>query len=161
MTRRVYVIPGKTPLLTARLLGRANLLRTIEMETNNEKKPAAVPKTKRVMRRLTQHEYFKLCTWLQAATFTEGDTYVSIARRAEAELSLEINDQSLSAAMKALGLKLPRAAAPVDLSARVSELEADVGLLVEMLNYHLIASGDDKHGAAIIALMVKYGRGSP
>lgn len=124
---RIVHLKRGTPLLTARLLGRANLLRTTEIMETKEPKPAPVAKPKRTLRRLTQHEYFLLCNWLQAATFAPSDTYVAVAGYAEKALGFPVADSSITDAMKALGIALPRNAAAVDQSAKIDQLNAAIG----------------------------------
>lgn len=168
---RIIHLKRGTPLLTARLMDRANLLRTTEiMETNNPKKPTLAEKPKRTLRRLTQHEYFLLCNWLQAATFAPSDTCVAVAGYATKALGFQVADSSITDAMKALGIALPRNASVVDQSAKidqlnaaiddleatVKELRADNAHLAVVLLNHLV-SRDHPDAEKLIAMYMKLG----
>lgn len=63
---------------------------------------------RRQLRRLTQHEYFKLCNWLNdvVPNLPKGTTYVNVAALASQELQFQVADSSVIEAMKNLNLKI-------------------------------------------------------
>jgi transposase len=65
---------------------------------------------KRTLRRLSQHEYFQLCTWLQQnhMALLPGCTYESLAKTIGQQLNLELAASSVADAMKNMKLKLPK-----------------------------------------------------
>ena len=62
------------------------------------------------LRRLSQHEYFKLCRWLEESVphMEPGTTYASIASKASDAMEIDIADSSVTDAMKNLGIPLPK-----------------------------------------------------
>jgi len=96
----------------------------------------------KTVNKLTAMNTVKLYNWLtEAATLIKGDTYESVAKKAEADLGFDVKGSNVQKAMSDLNMRFPSAKPDVD--GRIAILKRHLEYISSNLGIHLPAEWSD------------------